>query len=522
MPDATADVDIQLRDRRLRGRWLGAQAGAGGDPFAPVLVFLHEGLGCVELWRGFPEALCARVGLRGFAYDRTGYGKSDGWPRPPGTRYMEIEGDQILPEVLDAVGVGACLLIGHSDGGTVALNYASLQPPMLRGVVTIGAHAVNEDRTIASMREAREAFVSGDLRERLAKYHGDNVDEAFWLCNNAWLAPGFEPMDAAARLPRVRVPVLALQGEHDEYGTLLQLRRVSGGVSGRCETRLLTDCGHGPHLQDEATTVEVIARFVSTLWRGPAAAGRIVSAVVLGCLLASAGEVQGQTVSCEPAAVRTVLQRAADELQRMDEAAAGAALFGATGAETTCRELAIASVALEGWLEARRLATVSGAPDQLGRINQVLRRLEALRISGTPTSLTVQLASYAEAVLRAAVAAAQDERDEMQLYLALGRDLAASLTLGAQARLWPLPIDEVEGELWLEVDRFADARAAFERAAAAARGARGTIGLALTADRLKDAPAACAAYLHADTMSVADGPRQTIRAAAARLACVRR
>ncbi len=134
----------------------------------------------------------------------------------------------------------------------------------------------------------------------------------------------------------------------------------------------------------------------------------------------------------------------------------------------------------------------------------------------------MQLASYAEAVLRAAVAAAQDERDEMQVYLALGRDLATSLALGAQTRLWPLPFDEVEGELWLEVDRFTEARAAFERAAAAGRGARGTIGLALTADRLKDVPAACAAYLRADTMSVADGPRQTIRAAAARLSCVRR
>ena len=276
MPDANPDIDIRLRDRRLRGRWLGAQIAADGDPFAPVLVFLHEGLGCVELWRGFPEALCRRVGLRGFAYDRTGYGKSDRWPRPPGTRYMEIEGDQILPEVLDAAGIGACLLIGHSDGGTVALNYASHQPPMLRGVVTIGAHVMNEERTVSSIRHARDAFVSGDLRSRLERYHGGNVDEAFWLWNNAWLAPGFEPMDAAIRLPRVRVPVLALQGEHDEDGTLLQLRRVSRGVSGRCDTRLLSDCGHGPHLQDEATTVEVIARFVSTLWRGPAAtAGRI-------------------------------------------------------------------------------------------------------------------------------------------------------------------------------------------------------------------------------------------------------
>ena len=326
-------------------------------------------------------------------------------------------------------------------------------------------------------------------------------------------------MDAATRLPRVRVPVLALQGEHDEYGTLLQLRRVSRGVSGRCETRLLTDCGHGPHLQDEATTVEVIARFVSTLWRGPAAAAsRIVSAVVLGCLLASAGEVQAQTVSCEPAEVRTVLQRAADELQRMDEAAARAVLFTADGRwRRPAASWRSRPSPWKGGSKRGGWPPWPGRPISSARINQVLKRLEALRISGTPTSLTVQLASYAEAVLRAAVAAAQDERDEMQVYLALGRDLAVSLALGAQTRLWPLPIDEVEGELWLEVDRFADARAAFERAAAAGRGARGTIGLALTADRLKDVPAACAAYLRADTMSVADGPRQTIRAAAARL-----
>ena len=227
---------------------------------------------------------------------------------------------------------------------------------------------------------------------------------------------------------------------------------------------------------------------------------------------------QAQTVSCEPAEVRTALQRAADELQRMDDAAARAVLFTATGPGDELprtggrvRRPAKGGSKRGGW------PPWPGRPISLARINQVLKRLEALRISGTPTSLTVQLASYAEAVLRAAVAAAQDERDEMQVYLALGRDLAVSLALGAQTRLWPLPIDEVEGELWLEVDRFAEARAAFERAAAAGRGARGTIGLALTADRLKDVPAACAAYLRADAMSVADGPRQTIRAAAARL-----
>ena len=262
---------------------------------------------------------------------------------------------------------------------------------------------------------------------------------------------------------------------------------------------------------------------MSTLWRGPAAAAsRVVPPGYRAASSPAPVKIQAQTVSCEPAEVLRSCSGAADELQRTVRGGGPGGVVTATGLEATCRELAVASVALGGWVEARRLATVAGAPDQLGAINQVLRRLEALRISGTPTSLTVQLASYAEAVLRAAVAAAQDERDEMQVYLALGRDSSVSLALGAQTRLWPLPIDEVEGELWLEVDRFAEAHAAFERAAAAGRGARATIGLALTADRLKDVPAACAAYLRADAMSVADGPRQTIRAAAARLGCVRR
>jgi pimeloyl-ACP methyl ester carboxylesterase len=516
------DTEIRLRDRRLRGRWLGGTVGADPNPFAPVLVFLHEGLGCVELWRGFPQALCARTGLRGFAYDRTGYGQSSGWPRPPGPRYLEIESDQILPQVLDAAGVGTCLLIGHSDGGTIALNYASLQPPMLRGLVTIGAHAVNEERTMASLREAREAFESGDLRERLAKYHGANVDEAFRLWNGSWLAPGFEPMAAETRLPRVRVPVLALQGEHDEYSTLLQLRRLSRGVSGRCETRLLDDCGHGPHLQDEATTVEVIARFIATLWRGPAtAASRVVSVMVLCGLLAGPAVAQAQP-SCEPAPARAALQHAADAMQRLDEVAARAALAAQAGSDAACRELAVATAAIEGWIEARRLVAVAGAPESLGAVNEVLKRLEALRTSGTPTSITVQLASYAEAVLRAAIAAAQDERDEMQVYLAHARTLAVSLALGQQTSLWPLPIDEVDGELWLEVDRFAEARAAFERAGAAARGARATLGLARTLERLQDVPAACAAYRRVETLGMSDAAMRTVRDAVGRLACAGR
>ncbi|MGE0459795.1 MAG: alpha/beta fold hydrolase [Vicinamibacterales bacterium] len=513
-----SDVAIHLRDRRLHGCWLGRDVER--DPYAPTLVFLHEGLGCVELWRGFPEALCARTGLRGFAYDRTGYGRSGPWPEPPGPRYLEIESDTILPQVLDSVGVGTCLLVGHSDGGTAALNYAACQPPMLRGVVTIGAHVVTEERTLSSVRQAREAFLTGDLRERLRKYHGDNVDGAFGLWCESWLSPGWGPM-ADARLPRVRVPVLALQGEHDEYATMVQLRAIARGVSGRCETRVIPECGHGPHLQDETTMVEAIARFITTLWRGPSPDSRrstVTAGLLLACLLLGAGPARAQGEGCPAPAARAALGDAADGLQRMDEAAAAETLRAAWSDVQMCPELATALVAVDGWIEARRLAPLGGAPDRLGPINGLLRRLDEDRAALAATSVLGRLNLYAEAALRAAVAAAQDERDEMQAYLVHARDLATALAAAGQP-MWPLPIDELEGELWLEADRFADARAAFARAASAGRGARGALGLARSLDRMGERAAACAAYERADALPSSDAARFETRGARARLGC---
>lgn len=514
------DVDVTLPDRRLHGRWLGDEGTL--DPYAPTIVFLHEGLGSIELWRGFPAALCARTGLRGFAYDRTGYGRSGPWPSPPGTRYLAIEGDVVLPQLLDEVGVGTCLLVGHSDGGTVALNYAACQPPMLRGVVTIGAHVVTEERTVSSIRQAREAFVNEDLRERLQKYHGENVDAAFGLWSDCWLSPGWAPMDADVRLPRVRVPVLALQGEHDEYTTMVQLRAIARGVSGRCETLVIPECGHGPHLQDEHTMVEVIARFVATLWRGPSPGTRRSTAaavLALACVLFGAGTARAQGDGCPAPAPRAALREAATLLQRLDEGAAAEVLRAAWAGVQECPELATALVAVDGWIEARRLAPLGGAPDRLGSINGLLRRLDADRASLAAASTLGRLNLYAEAALRAAVAAAQDERDEMQAYLAHARDLAGALATVGQVSLWPLPIDEIEGELWLEVDRFADARAAFARAADTGRGARGVVGLARSLDRSRDQAAACAAYERADALPMSDSARRDVQGARARLGC---
>jgi pimeloyl-ACP methyl ester carboxylesterase len=517
----TPDVFLELSDRRLRARWHGTVTAAPAGVYAPTLVFLHEGLGCVELWRTFPAALCARTGLRGLSYDRTGYGRSSGWSSPPGLRYLEIEAQRILPRVLDAAGIQGCVIIGHGDGGTIALQFAASQPPLLRGLVTIGAQVISEPRTIASMRLAREAFERANFRSELARYHGDHVDALFSVWNDAWLAPDFQPMDAARRLPRVRVPVLALQGEHDEYATLAQLNAISGGVSGRCEARLLKDCGHAPQLQDETTLVEVIARFVESLWRGPLDPGLAARAGVLAlaCLVGSGAVATAQSTVCAAAAAQAVLSGALQDLARADDGAAAERLRSGTVDPGGCDEIGVAALAMDGWVEARRLTRVAGAPDALSRMREVLTRLQTVRGSRPPTALTSQLAAYADAVLRAAVAAAQDERDEMQVYLAHARSVAESLRLARVERPWPLPIDLVDGELWLEVDRFAEAAAAFERLVEGRFAARASLGLGAARERLDDLSGACAAYRRAAAGGLAAAPAERARAAWARLKC---
>jgi pimeloyl-ACP methyl ester carboxylesterase len=515
------DLLLDLPDRRLRARWLGAVTPTSADPYAPTLVFLHEGLGCIELWRSFPEALCTRTSLRGFAYDRTGYGQSSPWPSPPGTRYLEIEANQVLPQVLDAAGVHSCLLIGHGDGGTIALRFAAAQPPLLRGVATIGAHVISEPRAVASARLARNAFLTTDLRERLSSYQGENVDGAFWLWNDAWLAPGFQPIDVEARLPRVRVPVLAIQGEHDEYSTFAQLRAISRGVSGRCETRLMKECGHGPHLQDEPTLVEVIARFVESLWRGPSEPGRVARAVVLAlaCLLGVARAAFAQAGGCGTDAAKALIAAAQQDLARADDGAAAKRLqVGGRGA-AGCDEIGVAALAVDGWVEARRLALVAGAPDALERMREVLALLNSVRASRPPTALLAQAAAYADAVLRASVAAAQDEREEMQLYLTHARSLAESLRLARVDRPWPLPIDLVDGELWLEVDRFAEARDAFLRAGDGPLAARAALGLGAALERLADVKGACSAFRRAAVGGLVTSAAERAEAGLTRLGC---
>jgi pimeloyl-ACP methyl ester carboxylesterase len=259
----SSDDFIDLGDRTLRSRRLQPQRSDGLE--RTTLVFLHEGLGCIEMWRDFPQRLCDATMCPGVVYDRTAYGQSSPWPSDPGVRYMEIEADMVLPRLLGALGIDDCVLVGHSDGGTIALNYAARDPEPLRAAVTLAAHAVNEPICFEAIVKARAAFATGDLRQRLEKHHGANVDRAFHLWSDAWVAPGFEPMDANGRLPGVQVPVQAIQGEDDEYGSELQLGIIAGKVGGYCETRLVPGCGHSPHLQQPGYVISEIMRFVAPL-----------------------------------------------------------------------------------------------------------------------------------------------------------------------------------------------------------------------------------------------------------------
>ena len=231
---------------------------------APTLVFLHEGLGCVALWRDFPAMLAEATGCGALVYSRLGYGRSDPCDLPRPVRYMHDEGLEVLPELLEVAGVRECILVGHSDGGSIALIYAGGTPaaPLL-GVICEAAHVVCEDITARSIQQAGVAYREGGLRAKLAKYHGGNVDCAFWGWHDAWLHPDFRDWDLTDYLPCIDVPLLVLQGEGDPYGTGAQVEAIERQAGGGVEVLMLPECGHCPHLEQREATLGAMAAFVS-------------------------------------------------------------------------------------------------------------------------------------------------------------------------------------------------------------------------------------------------------------------
>jgi pimeloyl-ACP methyl ester carboxylesterase len=259
---------IELSAGRIEYRWAGVHGAALRDAALPVLVFLHEGLGCVALWRDFPDQLAQATGLPALVYSRIGYGGSSPCTLPRPITYMHDEGKTVLPELLAALGIRSHILIGHSDGASIALIYAGAAArDGLLGVAALAPHTFCEEISVTSIRAAGKAYAEGDLRTRLAKYHGDNVDCAFRGWCEAWLAPAFLHWNIEDYVDRIAVPVLVIQGEEDEYGTAAQVETIVRRLPGRAEALLLPACGHSPQRDQTARTLAALAGFTAQLQR---------------------------------------------------------------------------------------------------------------------------------------------------------------------------------------------------------------------------------------------------------------
>lgn len=247
--------------RQLEFEWHGP-----GPAAAPTLVFLHEGLGCVTTWRDFPARLAETTGWGALVYSRAGYGRSEPVPVPRPLRFMHDEALLVLPEVLEAVGVREAVLVGHSDGGSIALIHAGGAPTArVRGLLLEAPHVFCEDLSVRSIARAAEKYREGDLRRALERHHGDNVDIAFWGWNRVWLDPDFRAWNIEEYLGRVRCPVLVIQGADDEYGTVAQIDAIEAGCGGPVSRLILPDCGHSPHRDQPDATLGAMASFVRGL-----------------------------------------------------------------------------------------------------------------------------------------------------------------------------------------------------------------------------------------------------------------
>jgi pimeloyl-ACP methyl ester carboxylesterase len=253
----------------IQGVRLEVQQIAGPAGLAP-LVFLHEGLGSVSLWtqrgKNWPQAVCEATGRRGLVYSRRGYGQSSPVPDVRGSGrlvpdYMHREAREVLPALLDRLELQRPVLIGHSDGASIALIHASQHP--VSATVVMAPHLMVEDIAVQAIAQASQAFEQHGLRDRLARHHAD-VDGAFWQWNDVWLSAGFRSFDIRAECSRIAGPVLAIQGDNDEYGSMAQLDALAAAAPHTAQCRL-ADCGHSPHRDQPEKTLEAVTDFLASV-----------------------------------------------------------------------------------------------------------------------------------------------------------------------------------------------------------------------------------------------------------------
>jgi pimeloyl-ACP methyl ester carboxylesterase len=232
---------------------------------APTFVLLHEGLGSVELWADFPQKLSAATGAGVFVYSRAGYGRSSPVPLPRPLDFMHHEAQQVLPRVLDAIGLQRGILVGHSDGASIAAIFGgSVEDRRVRGLVLIAPHFFTEAMGLVEIARARDAYHQGDLRQKLGRWH-DDVDNAFRGWNDAWLHPEFRSWDITGLLAYIRTPVLVVQGERDQYGTVRQAEVVREECYCPVEIALLPDARHSPHREAPEALLQAIKAFGARL-----------------------------------------------------------------------------------------------------------------------------------------------------------------------------------------------------------------------------------------------------------------
>ncbi len=234
--------------------------------WSPILIFLHEGLGSIEKWKDFPDKLCRITGLPALVYDRYGYGRSDRLHEPLQPDFLHREAFEVLPELLEKLNIHPSLIfIGHSDGGSIALLYASKFSDCVKALILEAPHVKVEELSAQGLKAAIWAYQYGDLKERLYKYHGDNTDDMFWGWVNVWTDERTRDWNIESYLPGITASVLFLQGELDEYGTVEQLHAIRKKTGGSVEAEIIPECGHIPHQQAEEFVLNRMSQFISDI-----------------------------------------------------------------------------------------------------------------------------------------------------------------------------------------------------------------------------------------------------------------
>ncbi len=230
----------------------------------PTLVFLHDSLGCITLWRDFPQRLAEAVDCGVLSYDRQGYGQSSAFTSTRSSSYLEQEAD-VLIQVLEELGIRSGIAFGHSDGGSIALIAAAKRPDLFAAVITEGAHVFVEDITVAGIRETQLLYQTTDLKERLRKYHGDKTEDVFSAWADTWLSAPYRSWNMESFLAAVQCPVLVIQGKTDEFGTIAQVDAIVLQVSGPAEKLMVEGKGHSPHRDAANLVLESASRFINSI-----------------------------------------------------------------------------------------------------------------------------------------------------------------------------------------------------------------------------------------------------------------